>query len=67
MTDDDFSRKRAKFVRELATRADPFTRRRLLDLASRYESIVVVATKPPSAPTDGLRQTDHASGSDDSA
>ena len=40
MLDDDFNRRRANLVRELAGRADPFTKRRLMDLISRYE-------KPP--------------------
>jgi hypothetical protein len=34
---EQFFHDRAKTVRELAERADPHTRRRLLDLASRYE------------------------------
>lgn len=35
--DDDFIAGRAKHIRELATKADAFTRKRLLDLAERYE------------------------------
>lgn len=35
--DDDFIAERARDIRELATKADAFTRRRLLDLAERYE------------------------------
>jgi hypothetical protein len=35
--DDGFIRNRLVTVRHLAERADPFTRRRLLDLATRYE------------------------------
>ncbi|MFB9269696.1 hypothetical protein ACFFWD_42395 [Bradyrhizobium erythrophlei] len=31
-------KQRAKMVRDLASRADPFIKRRLLDLAARYES-----------------------------
>jgi hypothetical protein len=34
---EQFFHDRAKAVRDLAERADPHTRRRLLDLASRYE------------------------------
>jgi hypothetical protein len=41
---EQFFHDRAKTVRELAERADPHTRRRLLDLASRYE-------KKPRPPT----------------
>jgi hypothetical protein len=35
--DDDFIKTRAEHIRELATKADPFTKKRLLDLASAYE------------------------------
>lgn len=35
--DASFYRERADLVRSLAGRADPFTERRLLDLAKRYE------------------------------
>ena len=31
--DDDFNKDRAVLVRELANKADPFTKKRLLDLA----------------------------------
>src|SRR5690349_19641798 len=41
---EQFFHDRAKTVRELAERADPHTKRRLLDLASRYE-------KKPRPPT----------------
>lgn len=41
---EQFFHDRAKTVRDLAERADPHTRRRLLDLASRYE-------KKPRPPT----------------
>ena len=37
MLDDEFNTKRAALVRDLADRADPFTKRRLLALISRYE------------------------------
>jgi hypothetical protein len=37
MLDDDFNRRRANLVRELASRADPFIKKRLLALVSRYE------------------------------
>jgi hypothetical protein len=36
--DDDFNTKRARQIRDLAEKADPFIRRRLLDLAERYET-----------------------------
>ncbi|MDA9441588.1 hypothetical protein XH98_21365 [Bradyrhizobium sp. CCBAU 51745] len=35
--DEDFIKGRAQDIRELATKADPFTRKRLLDLADTYE------------------------------
>ena len=37
MLDEDFNKERAKFLHELALGADPFIKRRLLDLAKRYE------------------------------
>ena len=39
MLDDEFNTKRAALVRDLADRADPFTKKRLLALASRYEEL----------------------------
>jgi hypothetical protein len=38
--DDEFYRKRAKHIRELAQQADPFIKSRLLRLASNYDDIV---------------------------
>ncbi|MCC8942042.1 hypothetical protein H8A97_40305 [Bradyrhizobium sp. Arg62] len=35
--DDDFCRERARTVRELAQQADPFIKKRLLQLAADYE------------------------------
>jgi hypothetical protein len=35
--DDSFFSERARQVREIATKADPFTKKRLLELANRYE------------------------------
>jgi len=37
MLDQKFRNDRAKLVRELAAKADPFIKRRLLELAGRYE------------------------------
>lgn len=34
----DFYRQQAQRVRDLAEKADPFTRQRLLDLAGRYDA-----------------------------
>ncbi len=36
-TNDDYFREHAARVRAIAERADPFTKKRLLDLAERYE------------------------------
>ena len=36
--DEEFYRRHALRVRDLAGKADPFTRRRLLDLAARYDA-----------------------------
>ena len=57
MLDDDFNRQRALLIRELASLADPFIKRRLLDLASRYE-------KPQTTklPLTSQHQSDHKSG-----
>jgi hypothetical protein len=38
--DEKFLRDRAKIVRDLADKADPFIRRRLLDLAEQYDLCV---------------------------
>jgi hypothetical protein len=38
--DEEFYRQQALRVRDLAGNADPFTRRRLLDLAARYDAKV---------------------------
>ncbi|MGY4158114.1 hypothetical protein ACVINW_003956 [Bradyrhizobium sp. USDA 4461] len=35
--DDEFCRERARIVRELAEQADPFIKKRLLQLAANYE------------------------------
>jgi len=35
--DDEFIKERAQDIRELAMKADPFTQKRLLDLADTYE------------------------------
>ncbi|MFK4506072.1 hypothetical protein LPJ38_31665 [Bradyrhizobium daqingense] len=44
--DDDFIKTRAEHIRELAAKADPFTKKRLLDLASAYERRLRPATSP---------------------
>ena len=37
MLDDEFNKQRARILRELAEQADPFIKRRLLNLVERYE------------------------------
>ncbi len=53
MLDDEFNRQRARLVRELADRSDPFTRKRLLELASRYERGPVKTRPLPLMAIDG--------------
>jgi hypothetical protein len=59
MLDDDFNRRHALLIRELASRADPFIKRRLLDLAPRYEK----KSQTTKLPQTSLNQSDHKSGS----
>ena len=44
MLDEEFRKQRANLVRDLANRADPFIKKRLLALVSRYED---TRTRPP--------------------
>jgi hypothetical protein len=37
MLDDEFNKRQANLIRDLACRADPFIKKRLLDLANRYD------------------------------
>ena len=53
MLDDEFNTRRARLVRELADRSDPFTRKRLLELASRYETGPVKIKPLPVIAIDG--------------
>jgi hypothetical protein len=62
MLDDDFNRQRALLIRELASRADPFIKRRLLDLAFRYEK--PQTTKQPILPPTTQNRYDHKGGGD---
>jgi hypothetical protein len=53
--DNEFYQERARHIRELADKADPFIRKRLLDLAGNYDSIVrrsprTTAIMPPNLP-----------------
>ncbi|PDT56869.1 hypothetical protein CO678_36535 [Bradyrhizobium diazoefficiens] len=47
MLDDEFNRQRAKVLRELAEQADPFIKKRLLNLAQRYEPSQPAKQKGP--------------------
>jgi hypothetical protein len=47
---EEFFHSRARAVREIAEKADPHTRRRLLDLAARYEKKPRPPTPLPSVP-----------------
>jgi hypothetical protein len=47
--DDDFYRERARQIREVATQADPFIKRRLLRLAGNYDAMVT-RTRPAVSP-----------------
>jgi hypothetical protein len=38
--DDEFYKERAVHIRELADKADPYIKKRLLDLAGHYDSMV---------------------------
>ena len=46
---EEFRKQHAKTVREIAEKADPITRKRLLDLASRYDGAGIQRkVEPPS-------------------
>jgi hypothetical protein len=54
---DDFRKQRARTVRAMAEKADPFIKRRLLDLASRYEQTPLPPTPLPKIPADPATRT----------
>lgn len=64
MLDDEFNKQRASLVRDLASRADPFIRRRLLDLASRYEKGPPKAKPLPIPSLNDQRTSDRSDGGD---
>jgi hypothetical protein len=43
--DDDFYKERARQIREVATQADPFIKKRLLRLARNYDAMIT-RTRP---------------------
>jgi hypothetical protein len=46
--DDEFLKRRVRLIRDLADKADPFTKRRLMDLARSYDARLA---RPPSRAT----------------
>lgn len=56
---DDFYKERARHVRDLAAKADPFIKQRLFDLADRYDGKRKTRVTPlPSVPAKAEEQTD---------
>jgi hypothetical protein len=53
---DEFRKQRARIVRAMAEKADPFTKRRLRDLASRYEQTSLPPTPLPKIPADPVKE-----------
>jgi hypothetical protein len=51
---DEFRKQRAIMVRALADKADPFIKRRLLDLAARYEQAPRPVTPIPTVAIDSV-------------
>jgi len=56
--DEEFRQRRARLIREIAGKADPFIKRRLLDLAARYERKPRPATPTPGVVVDALKPTE---------
>jgi hypothetical protein len=59
---EDFFKDRARAVRDLADKADPFTRKRLLELAAKYE---VKPRRPTPLPSISARKQPHREDSGD--
>ena len=61
MLDEEFYRRRANLIREIAGRADPFIKRRLLDLVARYEKgpVKTKPLPPMSISREGVLQPTH--------
>ena len=53
--DNDFCRQQAKTVRELAEKADPFIKKRLMDLAHHYERRIAIGDGRTEAPKSDRR------------
>jgi hypothetical protein len=56
---EDFYKQRAREVRDLAAKADPFIKQRLLDLADRYDGRKTSVTPLPPAPAVPNPSDDH--------
>ena len=61
--DDEFYKERARHIREVATWADPFIKKRLLRLASNYDAMttrprVTVLSNLPEASADNFTEND---------
>lgn len=56
---DDFYKQRAREVRDIAAKADPFIKKRLLDLADRYDGKRKTSVTPlPPAPATNQNPSD---------
>ncbi|MCP3387938.1 hypothetical protein NLM27_03975 [Bradyrhizobium sp. CCGB12] len=48
--DEEFCRERLRMVRELAEQADPFIKKRLMELARHYERRIAIGAKESQGP-----------------
>jgi hypothetical protein len=62
MLEDEFNKQRANLLRDLASRADPFIKRRLLDLAARYEKRPAKTKTLPPVSINPRANADHSNG-----
>jgi hypothetical protein len=53
--DEEFRKQHARTVRAIADTADPITKKRLLDLAARYERAPRSAPQQPAGPAERTR------------
>jgi hypothetical protein len=63
LMDDEFYKERARHIREVATQADPFIKKRLLRLASNYDAMttrprVTVLSNLPDACANSFAEND---------
>jgi hypothetical protein len=56
--DEEFCREQVRIVRELADKADPFIKRRLLELARHYERRISIGKDLLTLGTDSRSSTD---------